>query len=234
MNSKEIRDQIASLKDSLVKVEASLRAKTVRHFVRVAPNSTRRYLRTSIEPAPVRSHPWTKAQESRRFALLAEIKRLQASLPPLARLAPFFQDPSRPTHPDFGKKACRKHPSRKRFQLKSGRRFAPADRLDIATIWAGQGSRDIVEPLFREASIEELQGQSFISGRSVLRPLKIEPKRPRKAKKPPRKAFEKVFRNIPGPPPKPFPCATCKQKGKVMVKGLKCRTCLALPKEENV
>ncbi|MGH9426650.1 MAG: hypothetical protein ACRD2L_10175 [Terriglobia bacterium] len=195
LNSDQIRAELASLKENLVCVEKSL-LPSKKRFFETDKLSGRRVLRTVLEPAPSRKHPWTIAQEAKRFDLIAKIKALSKSLPSRPALRAVVQERSRPAHPSFGKRACRRKLKGVRITLSGGRRSVPADRLDLSKLWVKEANLEVLEPALRLALPEDLIEKDQINARSVLRHRRQDPKHPKPRRKPPRKAFFKMFRNF--------------------------------------
>ena len=195
MDPSALKAKIARLKEELVFVERSLRPKKVRFFERDRL-SGRRTLRIRVDPAP--SGPYMKQIEAKRFDLLASLKGLEKLLPLKPRLAQIIQERDRPAHPSFGKRAMRRKQTGIRLTLRSGRRSIPADRRDLAALWTKESASEVLKPLLRVAEAGELSESLQVNAKSVLRPLKVEPARPRYHHKVKRKPFWKMFRNFKG------------------------------------
>jgi hypothetical protein len=188
-----VREKLAFLKRELVRVEALLTSSVERHY---ASHSGRRYLVTKVAPPPSRKHPWTLEQEALRNRLYHDILALEKTLKPKPRLrVEVKQDPTRPPHDSFGRRAIRRKLKGVRITLPPSRRSAFPDRPNVSLPW-GAHSRALAANLCRDALPGEFTGVNKPSGVSVMRHLRPTPKHPRPKVKPKRKPFYKVFRNF--------------------------------------
>jgi len=192
MSPADLKSKLERLKEHLIFTERRLRPQKVRFF-EVDRLSGRRHLKVRVDPAPF--GPWKTQLENKRFDLLAEIRLLEKQLPPRPRLASIIQDRGRAAHPSFGKRACRRRVRGRRRLLPQGR-SVPADRKDLSGLWVKETTEGVLKPLLRVAEPGELFEKDQVKAKSVLRPLKVEPKRPRWKHRAKRKPFWKMFRNF--------------------------------------